>query len=57
MGLNSIMWVKCEHCCIQTKVPTDKIHVTKGYSTHADVNTRAVLGKFHEIKLHFICNA
>lgn len=45
MGLNSILHIMCNECCVITQVQTSKTHITRDNSKHADVNTKAVLGK------------
>ncbi|XP_046591676.1 uncharacterized protein LOC124293697 [Neodiprion lecontei] len=47
MGLNSILHIACDECCSITQVRTGKTHVTLENKTHADVNTKAVLGAVH----------
>lgn len=47
MGLNSILHIMCDECCVITQVRTSKTHITQNNLKHADVNTKAVLGKFY----------
>ena len=45
-GLHAVWNVKCIQCLLETEVHTGKKHVTKNNKKFADVNTRAVLGKY-----------
>lgn len=43
LGLNSILTVRCDSCCVNTCVPTGEMYDKKDIRL-SDVNTRAVLG-------------